>query len=31
MEVMAFLEGLGWSIEGNDDLEGLNVANLFLK
>lgn len=27
-EVVAFLEGLGWSIEGNDDLQGLDVANL---
>jgi serine/threonine protein kinase len=28
MEVVAFLEGLGWRIEGNDDLQGLDVANL---
>jgi serine/threonine protein kinase len=27
-EVVAFLERLGWSIEGNDDLQGFNVANL---
>jgi serine/threonine protein kinase len=27
-EVIAFLEGLGWEIEGNDDLVGFNVAEL---
>lgn len=27
-EVVAFLEGLGWSIEGNDDLKGFDAANL---
>jgi hypothetical protein len=26
--VVAFLEGSGWSIEGNDDLQGFDVANL---
>lgn len=28
MEVVVFLEGLGWSIEGNDDLKGFDVAHL---
>ncbi|KAF2445494.1 hypothetical protein P171DRAFT_266300 [Karstenula rhodostoma CBS 690.94] len=27
--VKAFLEGLGWEIEGNDDLKGLCAADLF--
>ncbi|KAH4204345.1 hypothetical protein HBI95_151520 [Parastagonospora nodorum] len=27
-EVIAFLEGLGWEIEGNDDLVGFDVADL---
>lgn len=25
---MGFLEGLGWEIEGNDDLKGFDVADL---
>jgi hypothetical protein len=28
MEVVAFLEGLGWTIEENHDLRELNTANL---
>jgi len=27
--VVEFLEGLGWEIEGNDDLKGFNATNLF--
>jgi serine/threonine protein kinase len=27
-EVVAFSEGLGWRIDGDDDLQGLDVANL---